>query len=74
MTTIVRRCEAVSLQGDEHVADHRPRQIRAQRLGDACAEALLGLREALDGQDRGGAHVLQTIVRRERRLGPSATA
>ena len=57
VTTIVRSIAAVSRERGEHVADHRPRELQPQRIGDARAEALLGLGEALDGQDRGGAHL-----------------
>ena len=49
-------------QRGEHVADHRAYQVRAQRVRDACAEALLGVGEALDGEDRGGAHRLSVPV------------
>ena len=62
MTTIVRSIDARLREREQHVGDHRPRELRAQRLGDARAEALLGRGEALDGQDRGGAHLPQTIV------------
>ena len=40
----------------QHVGDHRARELQAQLLVDALAEPLLGEGEALDGQDRGGAH------------------
>jgi len=46
------------LERKQHVADHRPRETFTRRTRDARAEPRLGLVEALDWEDRGGAHLL----------------
>ena len=56
VTTTVSSIAVDRRQRREHVGDHRPGEREAQPVGDARAEALLGAAEALDGEDRGGAH------------------
>jgi hypothetical protein len=41
---------------EQHVGDHRAGELESQRVGDARAEAALGVVEALDWEDGGGPH------------------